>query len=368
MDRRRALGLLAAALAAAAGCNPYHNLDGDFYLGPVDATKFPNSYLGAGFDGAGSVGTIAPAPAFVAGGAQVIYYGFPYGSASTSALRLRTEQAGTVVDREPIYVFDGDPTQDSKSCSAPANYVWDLQRDFVRFDRQGNVFQEPQGTSDAPALPGASNYVPIYAEVPVTSNGEDCNSVHSAEFLVTNPKLSLATTPPPAGTRRNPQGTPDGKYIAAALVDPRAMVLDEMGGLDSNGLGPQRWGFYNHYLVAYLEGGYVPTRTTTVAGMDGMPDTTVTQARAMLMFAPNTACNPAHPLDDTAPCFGTGNDVIDGVGSMSGARGQAGYSPVCHLLTYTPGANGPATDPSQIDMSTLDPDTNSFVYCLQLAQ
>jgi hypothetical protein len=355
------------ALLLGAGCNPYQNLDGDFYLGAVDAAKFPTAYLGQGFDPAGAVGTIVPSVAATAGGVPVVYYGFPVGPGA-NAQRLRVETAGMVTDREPIYVFDGDATQDSRNCAPPsADYVYDLARDFVRFDRQGNVFQQAQSTSEAPGLPG-SGYLPVYAEVPVTSSGEGCNTVHSAEFLVKNPQVSVQTAPPPAGTRRDPVGIPDGKYVAAAIVDPRATVLDQTGGLDGNGMGPQRWGFYNHYLVAYLEGGYVPTRQTTVAGMNGAPDQMITVARAMLLYAPNTGCNPAAPLDDTTPCIGTGADVIDGLTGNPGVRGGAGYSPLCHVLTYTPGPGGPAADPSQIDMSSLDPDTNSFVYCLQLAQ
>jgi hypothetical protein len=366
MRTRCSLARLALALLALAGCNPYHNLDGDFYLGPVDAAKFPAAYLGQGFDGAGSVGTIAPATAAVAGGAQVVYYGFPVG-AGANALKLRSASGGTIVDREPVYVFDGDPTRDSTACVAPSGYVYDLQRDFVRFDRQGNVFQEAQSSGDAPGLPG-DGYLPAYAEVPVTSSGEACQSVRSSEFLVTNPSLSVMTTPPPSGTQRDAVGVPDGKYLAMAVVDPRAIVLDASGGLDGNGMGPQRWGFYAHYLVAYLEGGYVPTRVAMVPGMNGGPPTQLTEGLPMLLYAPNSGCNAAHPLDPTTPCIGKGQDVIDGLSGMPGVRGQPGYSPICHVLTYTPGSAGPATSPSQIDPATLDPDTNSYVYCLQLAQ
>src|SRR3954463_10078096 len=115
MDRRRALGFLAAALAASvAGCNPYKNLDGDFYLGPVDAAKFQPAYLGAGFDSGSSAGTFAPAIAGIAGGGAVAYYAFPAGP---DALILDDAGGGT---RALAYIFDGSSAADTDKCKPPS--------------------------------------------------------------------------------------------------------------------------------------------------------------------------------------------------------------------------------------------------------
>jgi hypothetical protein len=78
-------------------------------------------------------------------------------------------------------------------------------------------------------------------------------------------------------------------------------------------------------------------------------------------------CDLFAPLDPAAPCIGQGFDLIVGINNMNGARGQAGYSPICRVLTYTPDAAGPAGDPAQVDPASIDPETGTFVYCLQLA-
>src|SRR4051812_10728175 len=95
--RSWALGLLLCA-----GCNPYKNLDGDFYLGAVDAKNFQPAYLGLGFDDTSSPGTIVPSLAGVVGGGVIAYYAFPAGP---DALTIDVAGGGT---RALAYVFDGD--------------------------------------------------------------------------------------------------------------------------------------------------------------------------------------------------------------------------------------------------------------------
>ncbi len=369
--------LLSCGLAGA--CTPYQNLTGDFYIGPVDPAKFPKAYQGAGYDSGGAFGMILPVPASVAGGTPIAYYSFP-ATAGVDPTVLRSDDGTTVSDRAPFYLFDGDDAHDTKSCTPPSpNYEFDVRHDFVRFDRQGNVFQEQQISSDPPALPSDDGYVPVYAEVPVTSGGEGCQTIHSSEGLVANSQAHVQTTPPPPDTQEHAVGVTDGKYLAVALIDPTAQVYNPDGSLDPvTALGPQRFGWFNHFLVAYIEGGYIPTAMATVPGMNGAPDTHVIAAQTATLYAPNTfigpdgnpaQCDPNDPAGAMAPCVGNGFDVIDGVNSMNGARGQAGYSPICHVLTYTPAdPTAPAVDPADIDPSTLDPDTGTFIYCFQVAQ
>jgi hypothetical protein len=363
-------GLYALGLLAVAGCNPYQNLDGDFYLGPVDAKSFQKPYQGSGFDPNASQGTITPALAGVAGGNVVAYYAFP-----TGADPLTIDQVDAH-SRALVYVFDGDSSKDTTKCKKPSdNYIYNARTDFVRFDRQGNVFED----QSAGVLPDAASYVPVYEEVPVASNGEGCQTIHSAEGLVTNPGVTVAHGAKPSDENEHAVGTPDGKYLAVAVIDPRAFVLAPDGTVDSGGNGGQRFGFINHMLLAYIEGGPIPTQVVTVPGMMGAPDQMVISAKTATIYAPNVTldmkgkpvqCDLAAPTDPMAPCIGLGADLIDGTTPGSDAtRGAAGYSPICAVRTFTPAdpKNLP-TDPAAIDPATLDPDTMTFIYCLQVAQ
>jgi len=77
------------------------------------------------------------------------------------------------------------------------------------------------------------------------------------------------------------------------------------------------------------------------------------------------ACDPAAP----AGCIGQGFDLLVGADGGSGVRGDAGYSPICSVRTFTPAdPSAPPTDPADLDPQTLDPDAGVFVYCLQVAQ
>jgi len=351
-------------LMACASCTPYKNLDGDYYLGPIDPAPFPPAYQGAGYDPSVQAGTIAPAPATTTGSAPLAWYSFPV-AAGADPLTLHAIQSGAIVADVPsLFVFDGDEAHDSARCMPPSpTYVFNQRTDFVRFDRQANVFREHRASADPPALPSDAGYAPIYAELPVTSGGEPCQTIHSAEGLLASKQVA-------------PAAAPDGKYLAAAIVDPSAIVLLPDGTLDARDLGPQRFAFFDHYLVAYVDGGFVPTTPQTIPGTMGAPDITADVATPATLFAPNAfptpmgpgACNPAAPVAAAAPCVGQGFDLIVGTDGMSGARGAPGYSPICHVRTFTPAdPTAPPVDPAAVDPASLDPDAGAFVYCLQVA-
>src|SRR6478736_2724891 len=163
MQRMRLLALTTLLAAGLFGCNPYTNLTGDFYIGPIDATGWPDAYLGQGFDPTGAVGTIVPSVAAVEGGEAVAYYAFPVSADVTNPLRLRSESATSVRERALMYVFDGDAAIDTPRCVAPPDYVYDEQRDFVRFNVQGNIFQQRLTSRDSAVTPDQPGYMPIYA-------------------------------------------------------------------------------------------------------------------------------------------------------------------------------------------------------------
>jgi hypothetical protein len=349
-------------LLLAAGCNPYKNLDGDFYLGPVDAKDFQAAYLGAGFDSGSSVGFFVPSYAGIAGGGVIAYYPFPAGP---DALILDGAGGG---GRALAYVFDGTSAADTDKCKPPsADYAYDVQRDFVRFDRQLNVFEDE---SPAAPLPDDPSYVPIYAEVPVTSNGEECQSIHSAEGLTDNAGVTLQKGPKPADETAHAVGTPDGKYLALAAIDPRAIVLRPDGTVDDlTGQGSGRFGWYNHLLVGYIEGGVVPTEQAAIPDPNGGPDQMVIAARPATLLVPNVLLDAmGNPVCAGAMCMGQGADLLVGVDGGSGARGDSGYSPVCSVRTFTPAdPASPPLDPADVDPNSLDPDDGTLVYCLQVA-
>jgi hypothetical protein len=413
--------------------------------GPGKACNpFPNDYVGVGFTPAQSNGTVEPVPATVSNGSSVLYFPFHVSAqfdpihwadwaALTGAggpsnpLRLRTQTVdatGAPVDkdRQRAYMFDITPgAEDGKTntskCNPPsATYVYDQKNDAFPFNQQLNIFQQKQTSTDPASLPSDQpSYQPIYAEVPVTSLTYNCESIHSADGVIDGIGTStmLNTNPaPPGNPFYHAVGAPDGNYLALAIIDPSADVLTtyDPGLLDGaptcpsaqsdaagachnpiTHLGNQRWGFFDHFLVAYLDGGYVQTRTSMVPATGSNPAQTITQALPMLLFTPdkfndpingpstcnNTASTPG--MEDPASCVGHGFDLIEGVGEdfmampmvlKPGVRGATGmgYSPICHVLSYDPDKNpaGVATTPQQVSQAALDPDPNAYIYCLQV--
>jgi hypothetical protein len=382
-----------------AACNPYDR-EGDYYAGAIDPGLFPSAYVGVGFDPQAMQGEIKPAPASTAvdnvGDVGVGYFAFPVPD-GVDPLTLKQIVNNIPQDKPLVYVFDGDPSKDTTKCTAPKDYVYDERTDFVRFDHQGNIFQQRQVTTgprrDPSALPSDPGYVPIYAEVPVNSDGEDCQGVKSAEGIVSSNHVDFPNgkDSAPPGVNTKPVGLADGKYIAMAIVDPAALVWSPVP--DGNGsitlaldpntmLGPQRFGFYDHYLVAYIEGGYVPN--TTIAAADGTTMSVI--AKPMSLYLSNTQFdknkqnnptiiyNPSAPLSDgNTPIAAIAlrlPGVIVGSDGKSGRRGDPGYSPICQVHTYKPVGSTYATSISQITPLSVDPENNgsTFIYCLQVAQ
>jgi hypothetical protein len=415
---------LLALTVAAVGCKPYDR-SGDFYAGPMDPQPFwlnfpacdctttpqevgqlPNDnctpsssapetpLMATALDGTGTTvsglcrpnngigytpgqaaGQFTAVNAFV--NDQVIgYYAFPFVSAAP---------VFTIAKRGSVYVFDApDAGTDSTKCNPPANYTFDAQRDYVRLDRQGNIFEEKQVSTDGVATPAdTTKYIPIYQEVPVTSGGYDCQSIRSAEGLVANGKVQVTTAPAPIGvTGAHPFGIPSGNFLAFSMIDPSADVrfppnsqfpfdpgaINPDTGLNSTGLdptlqGPQRWGYYNHFLAAYIDGGYY-TMTAPPAGSD--PGTFAVMEQ--MLFAPDTIVDGTTGMP--APGGpGLGLDVLEGV------RGDAAYQPLCHVFIY-PSANNPQ-DPTaptitnvnqvmaQIQQAGMGPFDAGWVFCFQ---
>ncbi|MDB4966951.1 MAG: hypothetical protein JWN44_2640, partial [Myxococcales bacterium] len=294
--------LVPTLLLLVAGCSPYDRRAGEASLGSVDPSAFPAPYLGAGGDPKRGGGLILSSVA-TAHGEPAPYYAFALSAAhaaSDDPLAISTDGNATAIPAPLAYVFDPqlpaasdlgasdlgaadlgasdlgasdmagaagpvapEPFPASPRCTPPASYSYDARRDAYRLDEEGNVFT---------ALPTAG-YAPVVAEVPVTSNGEACQSIKSAATLVTRSDVVVETVPPkfPLPDAR-PTGVPDGRFLAWAIVAPGAEVRFPDGTLDpTSGLGPQKIGWFDRYLLTYLDGGYLPVTTTIRPGMAGNP-------------------------------------------------------------------------------------------------
>ncbi len=161
-----------AACGLLGACNPYTRFVGQASAGAVDPATFPPAYLGisttTGGPNTGNMpGTaqILATPGFVAGN-EVDYYSFPYTGDSLFSLAQ-----GGALEVPIAYDFDDDTSASAPKCVAPKNYVYDQQRDEVRFDQQGNIFimlpDAGYSNSVGNVLAPPNGYQPIVADVKV---------------------------------------------------------------------------------------------------------------------------------------------------------------------------------------------------------
>jgi hypothetical protein len=157
----------------------------------------------------------------------------------------------------------------------------------------------------------------------------------------------------------------DPALLAWMIIDPGAAVHRFNDLPDDPGIELQRWGWFNGYLLAYIDGGAIPTAEGEVTS--GMMTKTVLRMVPQKLYIPRavlatnamgmTAMGPGAP--------GAGYDVLEA------KRDEEGYSPVCQVFTYdTPMPLAPADLPrSAADImamygATVMP-TTKYVYCLQ---
>lgn len=343
--RRPMFGTLALALTGvlgAAACNPYERLVGDYNAGAVDPIKFLAPYLGAGGSAKMPGGGVFQYSAGTVRGAKVAYYALPLaGSQANRADPLDLEAANAPI----AYSFDPDPLHpqnDSDKCTKAEGYTYDRYRDAVRFDRQGNIFVK---------LPVDSSYVPIVQEVQVASKTNPCQDIKSEDNLITRGDIAVDLAPPPEEiVDGKPSGRPSGRFLLWALIDPAADVqLPDMKLDPVTGLGPQRWGWFQRYMVAYLDGGVIPTQVASPGGKLRM----ATQN----LYFPTTVRDDMGM--DQAGDMGMGLDILEF------KRGEDGYSPVCKVLSFDPkDTTMPETSVAEIDPATIK-DTGTYVYCIQ---
>jgi hypothetical protein len=354
---------------AAAACDPYGTYgDQDDGLGPIDPVAFPPGNVGVGGDRKRpGRGVFAETAAFVAGEA-IGYFGYP---APTTGVRdpLRVLEDGKPVARVPTptaYVFDPAATRpipDKYPCDAPVDYSYDRQRDEVAYNEQGNIFTSLPSATYTEGVAVSSSYVPVVLEAKASSSGFRCQQLKSEA------QLTAALPGKPAT---------DGKYLAWLVIDPAAAVYpkEDPTGSKNGGVGLQRWGWYNRYLLAYLDGGYIPLQPEMDVndGTMAMPvPHKVVRMTTQRLLIPRQVVRMAGGMA-TAGVPGAGYDVLE-------ARlGTAGYSPVCEVWTYdTAPAMGmpplavenlPKDAKAIMDQFgptlTAAPAASRYVYCLQV--
>jgi hypothetical protein len=346
--------------------DPYENLkDETVGLGSIDPIGFPAANLGAGGDRTKpGLGSFSETPAFV-GGQPVGYFSYAMNTAATrDQLRLQ-ENGGPYADvpTPTAYVFDASdaaPVPDKNDCTAPANYdpanPKTRHDDAVRRDQQGNVFTALPVATYNPGVMSATKYIPVVAAAPLSSAGRPCQLIKSEKAI----------------TDRMAKPERNGRYLAWLTIDPAAAVFpkeDPEGEDDPSGLGLQRWGWYKRYLIAYLDGGYIPTiESDIMEGPAGMQvSKKVTRMVTQKLYLPRTPVITGTAMG--AAKLGAGYDVL------AAKRGDATYSPVCEVVTY----DGHMALPAEMlpkDAATIEamngpimPATGSiphYVFCLQV--
>jgi len=368
----RRFWLCGTVVFAVAGCDPYkdYKLNGEFNAGSVDPVNFAPPYRGAGANRsvAGS-GTGFSAALAYAQGAQVEYFLFPF--APTQVVRAGypgitlANQMRALSIRPPYpnaYVFDPGTTSPfpaQQQCRAPAGYQYDSRRDDVHYDEQGEIFTAlPDATFGAGSLP-AWTYVPVVQEVAVVSSGEPCQDIKSERTLLTRRDVNIA---------KDSNGGPiaDGRYLAWALIDPGSGVYHVGESTSGAGVGIQRWGWFQRFLVAYIDGGYIPVNATG------------TQFSTQNLYVP-TRVLPVLADGGTGPARngvpGAGYDILDY------PRSDPRYSPICRVQRYETGTGirsdgvprsaalitGALSDPLPVAVDAIAPSdvVPPYVFCLQ---
>lgn len=377
------LPVLASGLAilSSLACTPYERRTGEYSAGAVDPLKFAAPYLGRGGTGKmPGMGVFAFAKAY-ANGKDVLYYPLAFNgrqARTADAMGKPLDQLDLNYLKPPLgYVFDPTATEtapDSAKCQKPEGYVFDQQRDAVRYDRQGNIFTALPIDS---TTPGSTTYVPIINEVAVTSNGNPCQDIKSEATLVKRSDVSLDLIPPPEGVvDALPTGKPGILFRAFAIIDPAAEVTTPkpMGGGNGApeecgpetdaickqfhmlGIGPQRWGWFKQYLLAYLDGGNIPLQVINPPGKQRVATQNLYVPTSALFWNPETK----QFEEKGVPGPGVGPDVFEY------RRGEAGYSPICRIWTFDP---VDVNDPTKLEKKASDvqspKDTGKYTYCLQ---
>ncbi len=366
-----AISLFALAVGLAGACDPYEGRfdeDEEFNAGGADPYNYPPDYRGVGAARQTAASGVFTEIAAFAGGAPVGYYAFPfspsqvlttnYAPPSTRAWPegvvdpLRVSGPGTDFRQSAnnpapvpmVYNFDppggADPFAPQQKCRIPDDWTPNAFRDNIPLDQQWNVFTfPPDRFTSFPfgALPTWS-YRPIVAEVPVGTKDLDCQGAKSERTLLRladEGKLDVPRGEPEPDKRFGRLGlpTPD-RFLAWALIDPGAAVVrvgekpNVLQGGTVSGTSVQKYGWYGQFIVAYIDGGYIPVEDgPRVAGAP------TKRMRTQRLYYPRSAVRRSgqNPGQGAPGALGQGYDVVQADRFTDPDR----YSPVCEIWTYS---------------------------------
>jgi hypothetical protein len=357
-----ARALLLVGWIVGCGQDPYQDLKNETVgLGAVDPVTFPAENLGdQGNRMQPGSGVFTETPAFV-GGQPVGYFAYPVKTApGRDPLRvLDNGKPYPPVATPTAYAFDAAdqaPIPAQNKCSPPPGYKPDRRLDPITgwYKMQGNIFTDLPKATYTPGVASASTYVPVVAEARVSSGGHICQELKSEKGLST--------------ARGGKLPKPTGNYLAWLIIDPAASVFafDDLDQTLATSIVVQKWGWYNRYLLAYLDGGYIPTQDVQVmGGTMAMPTMkTVKQMVPQRLYIPRSPLMMGTMM--VAAEMGQGYDVL------TAARGMPGYSPICEVVTYDAKVPLPPEmlpkDAATIEamFGPIQPATPHYVYCLQV--
>jgi hypothetical protein len=279
----------------------------DVSAGLLDVADFPPEWRGPSYMGGPSGTYSATTGLFI--GTTVTFLPLPFATVPGGALDVGPTGLGGHGHTPPAYRFD---VGSSSHCAAPPA-------------QQGDIFT---------LVPDGPDYVPIVAEVPVTSHGETCDAIKSEATLLTRTDVTV--------------GNADGVYRLAPILDPRAATVILPPGYTGPGV-PIQQGWFDRYQLAYIDGPAVPLISVA----------TKTEILAQILYVPDEVPD---GMGGLAP--GT---VDSGFAIFQFSKTSTGYSPICHVLHFTP------TDPSNLPTSfagvspqQVDPDQGEYIICMQL--
>ncbi len=413
---KRSSPVLPILLSVVGACDPYSAQQGEFNAGPVDPSSFPAPYLGVGAD-TGPNGFRSGRGRFVEVGGYVNnnpagYYSFPFTTAQLAPTvdPLRLVDDGNAYSPVPVaraYVFDPappNPFPPAQTCSPPPSYNYDPTREDMRLDEQSDIFSQLPIASERPGVASTFTYVPIVSEVAVSGAGLACQSLKSEKTL--NRVLGV----PPAS----------GNYLLWAIIDPASGVYRANENPTaaygspgySSGVGVQKYGWFGHYYLAFIDGGYIPTESATVTESGRTKQVLRMKTQRLYvprLITPTVSCGsparncPAGQVCVSSNCRActatgaaacpTGQTCITATGTCSASgmpsagydvlqasRADASYSPVCEVWRYTATTGAPPIPRpvSQLPkseseilalpgaMPAVTTDVPRFLYCPQV--
>ena len=364
---------LCAIATLSPACDKFENQfpdNADFNAGGADPYNFPPAYRGVGATRqTAASGTFTEIAAY-ANGTATGYFTFPFSPSQVTTTNyaapiamlwpdgqidpLRVAGPGTdfraslnnPVPVPSVYNFDppgngsSNPFATAQKCHSPAGYVYNSFLEAFPQTEQWNVFTflpDRYTTYGFGTLP-AWSYRPIVAEVPVTTGNYTCQTAKSERTVLEQNDqgtLGVPLGPPEADKTLGSLGKANGKFLAWAIIDPGSAVLrvgtksDGLSGGTHFGTTVQKYGWYGQFIVAYIDGGYIPTEAgPTVAGAP------TTRMRTQRLYYPRSFVytDGKDPSTASAGTFGAGYDVMQG---SRFASDPSSYSPVCELWTYS---------------------------------